>query len=270
MHANRTVFSLAGLRVGACAALLLAGAAARAQAEAADEPAAVPYRPSVSTPAALSAPGWLEIEAGLLHEHAGGGERRNSLPVTLKLAFTPDWGVRVGADAWVSRKDEAGRDSGYGDTAVVLKRRFAVDESQAFGLEAGAVLPSARRGLGSGSGKADYGLNAIYSADFGGAWHTDLNLAGTRLGAIDAGAGRTQWLGAASLSRALGERWGVVGEISGTRQRGAENSSQLLMAASYNVSKRLVLDAGAARSLRSGAPQWQAFTGFTWLAAPLF
>src|SRR5437016_3240382 len=31
---------------------------------AADEPAATPYRPSVSTPAALSEPGWLEGELG--------------------------------------------------------------------------------------------------------------------------------------------------------------------------------------------------------------
>ena len=163
------------------AALALCGAA-HAEGEA-DEPTAVPYRPSVSTPAALSAPGWLEVEAGLLHQHAGEGERRDSLPVTLKLAFTPDWGVRVGTDAWV-RSRAAGdgrRESGYGDTAIVLKRRFAVDEAQAFGLEAGAVLPTARRrDLGSGSGKADYGLNAIYSADFGDGWHTDINLAGTR------------------------------------------------------------------------------------------
>ena len=41
-----------------------------------DSPAAVPYRPSVSTPAALSAPGWLEVEAGFLHEHDGAPPRR--------------------------------------------------------------------------------------------------------------------------------------------------------------------------------------------------
>ena len=73
-----------------------------------------------------------------------------------------------------------------------------------------------------------------------------------------------------ALSTALDERWGVVGELSGTNQRGADSTRQLLVAASYNVSRRLVVDAGAARSIRSGAPTWSAFTGFTWLAARLF
>ena len=254
--------------VGAAFALLPALASAAAAEE---EPAAVPYRPSVSTPAALTAPGWLEIEAGFLYQHAAEGDRRESVPVTLKLAFTPDWGVRVGADAWVRQRDASGSSSsGYGDTGVVLKRHFAVDESSAFGLEAGAVFATARRGLGAGSGRTDLGLNAIYSADFASVWHTDLNLSATRLGNADAGSGRVQWLGAAAVSRSLGEQWGIVGEFSGTHQSGNENTRQLLVAASYNVSKRLVLDAGAARSLRSGAPAWSAFTGFTWLATRLF
>jgi hypothetical protein len=235
-----------------------------------DTPSVVPYRPSVSTPAALSAPGWIEVEAGLLHEHDGAGSRRDSVPLTVKLAFTPDWGVRVGADAWVRRRDESGdRASGAGDTAFILKRRFAVDDDSAFGLEGGVIAPTSRHGLGTGSGKPDWGLNAIYSADFG-AWHTDLNAVATRLGASEAESARTQLLGAASLSRSLDDHWGVVGEISGTHRRGADSTSQLLLAASYNVSKRLVLDAGAARSLRAGAPTWSAFTGFTWLAARIF
>jgi hypothetical protein len=257
----------AGARV--VVAMTIAITASAAGAASADEsPEAVPYRPSVSTPASLSAPGWLEVEAGYLHERHE-GERRRSVPLTLKLAFTPDWGIRVASDAWVQLRDESGRrESGNGDTSIIVKRRFAIDDASAFGLEGGPTLPSSRH-LGPGSGKPDWTLNSIYSADFG-AWHTDVNAALTRLGAVEVGAARTQVLGAASLSRSLDEHWGVVGEISGTSQRGADSSRQFLVAASYNVSKRLVLDAGAARSLRSGAPSWSAFTGFTWLARRIF
>jgi len=45
-------------------------------------------------------------------------------------------------------------------------------------LEAGATLPTGRRGISSG--KSDYSLNAIYSADIG-SYHTDLNLVSGRL-----------------------------------------------------------------------------------------
>jgi len=249
--------------------LLLLALAAAARADD-DEPRTTPYRPSVSTPAALSAPGWLEIEAGWQHDDLGGGARRDSIPLTFKIAFDENWGVRLGNEAWVRQRADDAKRSGFGDTALVVKRRFGIDDDQAFGLEAGVVVPTGKSGIGFGSGKPDYAVNAIWSADFGGVWHTDINLLASRLGQTDPGASRTQWLFAAALSRQLDDRWGLVGEFSGTRQGGAEDSRQLLVAASYNVSKRLTLDAGAAKSLRRGDSTWSAFAGLTWLAARLF
>lgn len=253
--------------IRALAATALACSAAASFAQAAAGPAVTPYRPSVSTPAALSAPGWLEVEAGLAREGGEPGARRDSLPYTLKLAFTEDWGIRVGGDALVSQRELAGgRTRGTGDTGVVLKRRFAIDDASAFGLEAGATFPTGRTGISSG--KTDVMVNGIHSADLG-AWHTDLNLALTRVGAVGADEGRGQLLWAASLSRAIDARWGAVVELAGTRQRGVESGAQLLGAVSYNVSPVLTLDAGAARSIRSGQRDWSIFTGFTWLAAKL-
>lgn len=233
-----------------------------------EQPSVTPYRPSVSTPAALSAPGWLEFETGVQHARGRDSERRDSVPYTLKLAFTPEWGVRIGGDAWVRQADETAQHlRGGGDSSIVLKRSFAINDISAFGLETGATLPVGRRGISSR--KSDYSLNAIYSADLGD-YHTDLNLVPTRIGAVDAGVSRAQMLWAASLSKALNERWGVVGEFSGTHQRGTDSTRQFLAAASYNVSKSLVLDAGFARSLRSGVPGSAAFTGLTMLVGRLF
>jgi hypothetical protein len=84
-----------------------------------------PYRPSVSTPAALSAPGWLEVEAGVQSSKAVDPVRRESLPYTLKLALTPDWGVRIGGDALVHQREADGSVlRGGGDTTIVLKHRL--------------------------------------------------------------------------------------------------------------------------------------------------
>jgi len=265
-------FTLHSASVAACSTITFIAATyaipAFAQAPTDDAPSVTPYRPSVSTPAALSAPGWVELEAGGQHARGAGSERRDSLPYTLKLAFTPDWGIRIGGDAWVRQTDDSGqRLTGGGDAGIVLKRRLAINETSAFGLEAGATLPVGKTGIGSG--KSDYSLNAIYSADLGD-YHTDLNLVSTRIGAVDAGVSRNQTLWAASLSRSLDEHWGIVGEFSGTSQHGTDSTSQFLMAASYNVSKSLALDAGFARSIRSGVSDQSVFAGLTVLVGRLF
>lgn len=263
-HARRLV---AGVASG-----LLAMTCAFADDSAADanDPAVVPYRPSVSTPAQLSAPGWVELEAGGLEARGPDrGASRASLPYTVKLAFTPDWGVRIGGDAWVRQRVGGASRAGAGDSGIVLKRRFALDDDHALGLEGGVVIPTGRSGLHAGSGQPDYGVNGIYSGDLG-PWHVDANLAATRLGAVEPGASRTQWLYALAVSHALGERLGIVGEVSGTRRSGADSARQVLAALSYAVAPRLVLDAGAARSLGGGTRVWQAFAGFTWTAWHLF
>ena len=234
----------------------------------ADAPNVVPYRPTVSTPAALSEPGYLDLELGWQRISGGSLARYDSTPYTLKLAFTPDWGVRIGGDGLARAVDVNGsRLSGFADTAVVLKRRFAVDGSSAFGLEGGVKLASGKRELGSGS--TDYALNGIYSADLA-AYHTDLNVSATRLGSVDPGQGRTQVLWAGALSHALDEHWGIVGEFSGTRRSGTASTAQFLAAVSYNVGPRMVLDAGASRGLNSAASDWSLFAGVTILLGKVF
>lgn len=233
---------------------------------AAEEPSVTPYRPSVSTPAALSAPGWLEIELGGQHSTGASPPSRSGVPYTLKLAFSPDWGVRVGGEAWVRQDDGNGsRIDGFGDTGIIVKRRFAVDDASAFGLEGGITAPTGRKGISAG--KPSETLNAIYSADIG-SYHTDLNINMTRLGAIDTGTGRVQTGWAAALSKSLTEQWGVVGEFSGTQQSKVPGTSQFLLAASYNVSKAATFDAGFARSTRDAT--WSYVAGVTFLAAKLF
>ncbi len=242
--------------------------AAHAQDQSGDAPSVTPYRPSVSTPAALSATGWLEVEFGGLHSHGAGSANQDSVPYTFKLAFSPDWGIRIGGNAFIRNTDPDGnRSSGFGDTVVVLKQRFSVDDASAFGIEAGANFPTAKSGLGGS--KTDYSVNGIYSADLA-SYHTDLNLILTRIGAIDPGSSRIQTTWAASLSRQLDARWGVVGELSGTRQSGAQHTAQFLIAGGYNASKSMALDFGVSRGLTSASPNWSFFSGITVLVSRLF
>jgi hypothetical protein len=226
-------------------------------AHAQEGPAITPYRPSVSTPAQLPAPGQLEFEFGALTGR-GIDPRTDSLPYQFKLAFDKEWGVLVGGDAFVQSSTAGQRARGVGDTSVVLKRAFIVDDSTAFGLELGAKLPTASSAIGSG--KSDWTVNGIYSRDFGDV-HMDANLNETRLGAPDPGAARMQTGVSASFSRPIDERWSATWEVSGTRNGGAPSTAQLLAAVGYMPNKRLAFDAGIARGLTPASAHWQLFTG---------
>lgn len=234
------------------------------------EPAATPYRPSVSSPAALPVPGWLDMEFGWQRIRGGDDRRRDSVPVAAKLAFNPDWGIVVGGEMQIRRADEGGATfTGGGDTTFLLKHRIATaDEGTAWGLAAGVKSPTAKDTIGSG--KRDTILNGIYSTDFAGGYHLDTNLTATRLGAWDSGEGRTQYGWAASVSRSLDDKWGIFVEPSGTRRRGAPSTSQLLAGASYNLSKRTVLDFAVAKGLNNAAPDWQLMFGATVLVGRLW
>jgi hypothetical protein len=219
--------------------------------------AVTPYRPSVSSPAQLPVPGQLEFEGGVLGTR--GGERRDSLPVLFKLAFSEQWGVLAGGDAYVSAPgSDGGRVRGIGDTNLILKRAFIVDSATAFGLELNAKVPSAKSGIGSG--KADYGLNAIVSRDFGQV-HMDANANLTRQGAREAGTGLVETGLAASFSTEVAEHWGATAELSGTHREHADHTAQLLLAVTYSPTKQLTFDAGFAHGLNAASPDWSLFTG---------
>ncbi|MGK5081529.1 transporter [Janthinobacterium sp. HLX7-2] len=232
-------------------------------AQAQEDDAVLPYRPSVASPAQLPVPGQLEFEAGGLLSKTG-ESRRASLPYTFKLAFTPEWGLLLEGEGYVHTRDELGRrETGVGDTTVVLKRAFLLDSATALGLELGWKVPTAKDAIGSG--KSDLSINGIFSRDLG-AVHMDANLNATRLGASEPGTGSVQMGWAASFSTPVSARWGATAEVSGARLRGAAATAQLLLAATYNPTPRLAIDVGMARGLTGASPDWSLFSG---LVVPL-
>jgi hypothetical protein len=243
------------------------GLLALARLAGAQEAAATPYRPTLSNPAELSAPGWLEVEMGVARSKGGENRWQNNRPYTLKYAFSEDFGVMLSGDLHVRQVDLTGeKTAGQGDRTLVFKQRFGASEDQAFGLEWGAKLATAASGIGSG--KADYVVNGIYSIDVA-AVRIDANLGATRLGLQEKGLGRSQYNWSAAVSKEVMPKWTVAGELSGTARQGKNGASQFLAAASYAVNKQLVLDAGTAAGISRMAPDWSVFAGLTWLVKAL-
>lgn len=253
------------LAVSAC--MLLAPLNALAADE---EPAATPYRPSVAGGAYMSLPGWLDLEFGAQRLGGSDSDRRDSLPYLLKLALSENWGVLLGGEAQIRLAPAGGNVvRSVGDTVATLKCRLPYEgDDKAFGVEASVKRPTAKDGLGSG--KTDYGLKGIYSANLDSGFHLDVNLGASRLGAVDAGQSRTLLAWAAAVAHPVGNAWSLVLDLSGTRQRGSASTSQLLGAASYSLSKRVVLDAGMAFGLNNASPKWTLFTGVTVLLGQIF
>lgn len=244
----------------AMTALFLTGGSPDAQAQE-NNPAVVPYRPSVASPAELPAPGWPELEAGMQWAQGGGSARSQSSPVTFKLAWNESWATLIGTDIhdWQKAPDGSTAHSG-GDTSLTLKYKLPVSDQLALGAQLGATLPTGRPPIGAG--KSSWGVTGIASFDYPGI-HVDLNAGGQRLGAVDSGQGRWQGAWAIAASHPLNERLGITGEVSGIAQRGTSAQSQGLAALNYNVSPALVLDVGVAVGFSRAAPDWQVMAGMT-------
>lgn len=226
-----------------------------------DGPSVTPYRPTVSNPAELSEPGWLEMEAGWNKTKGGDNAWRESLPYLFKYAFTPDFGVMLGGDAAVSQTDLDGNLlSGAGDTTLMLKNKWSLggEDGPALGLEYGFKSPTAKTGLGNG--KTDCIVNGIYSTEADGNT-VDLNLNLTRLGEALPGESRHQWGWATAVSRALNEKWGVAAELSGNWRKGVAPINQFLASASYVLNRRVVFDVGAATGISQSSQSWGLIAG---------
>lgn len=221
-----------------------------------------PYRPTVSNSAALSEPGWVELEAGMASRHDRDGARQTSLPYLVKLAFTPDFGMLLGGDAYVSRTANGTRTSGTGDTTLMFKHRLVLDSASALGYEYGFKSPTAKRGLGSG--KSDLLLNGIYSRDISG--HAlDINLNVTKVGDALPGESAWQYGWSGTVFRPVNDKWGAMAELSGTQRSGGASQSQWLVAASYEWSARLVLDAGLSAGIGAASHRVALFAGMSML-----
>ncbi|MCE5233721.1 MAG: hypothetical protein ABFC67_12195 [Mizugakiibacter sp.] len=243
--------------------------AAWAQAAAPDvqPPTVTPYRPTLSDPAGLPVPGWLEGEFGglrVLHED---GSRSDTVPFLLKYAFDEDHGVLFGGDAFDREVDAAGpHGGGMGDTYLEWKQRLPMREGLAFGYEIGPVLPTSAQGVGLD--KPAWLLNGILSSGVG-ALHLDINVGATRYATRSPGASRWQSGWAAAMSWPLGDRFGGAIELSGNNRRGIGHAHQMLGTANFMASRRLVWDAGLAYGLDRRTHDLGLFAGGTVLLGRL-
>ncbi|HXC16458.1 MAG TPA: hypothetical protein VNV60_03350 [Holophagaceae bacterium] len=235
---------------------------------AAQDPDAItvnPNRPTFATPARTTQAGVLELEAGLQRSLFRDGSRSDFEPFLLKLGQDARFEWRLGWNGYLTQTAPDGsRAQGFSDPTFGFQWHPMDQDKLGFDGAVGVFhkFATANAAQGLGSGRADDTLILLASKDAG-PIHVDVNLLHGWIGQPEGGrAGQTS--GTVSLSWQLSGSWGMGTEIYTVGPLpGLARDTALLTYASYQLSPRVVFDAGFDRGLSDGAPRWNLFCGVT-------
>ena len=247
-----------------------------------DVPAADPARPTVTNPAHIPPPGYLQFEQGFLQaNHSQGVDSQTSIVQTTKLALNHYVMVQV-ADQPFAHTAQPPSTNDTGDLIAGAQVLFN-DREEGHDNKPTIALSYNRR-MRSGTspnldiGGFSQGITLLASGtNFG--IHYDTNYLVNEQDASGTGARdahRAQYGQTLSLTRQINtpfsisaELWHFTQPTVFTTRDGAPiaraNAVGLLFAGGYTVRPNLVLDAGFERGLTSTSTAWQGFAGFTYL-----
>jgi len=230
-----------------------------------DAPSANPGRPTVSTPATLTPPGYFQFETGMFGAWTSPGlDSQTNLNEVVKFSLTQRLELLAGFEpvahsrvGHFARNDAGG--ISVGAQAVIFPGegvKPTISASYFHGVYDG-TSPDLDVGSSTNS------VLLLASADVKG-FHYDANLFLNEV--VSSPARRSQTGQSLSISHPLNARFGLSGEIwHFTQPFLRSNAIGNLWAVNYNATRDLVFDAGFNRGLTSTSAQWEIFAGFTYL-----
>ena len=267
---------LIALAIGALAAAFCATSIAQAQtapaaaAQTASQTAppgqitAVPNRPTFATTAESVQRGVLEIEYGF-----EGGDGHQDVNGLVKFGLFKNLELRFANNPF--QRDDAV--AGTGDSGAGFKWRIYPQRGLVPTISAlyAATIATANHGLGAQA--AGHSAQLLLSKDFG-RHHFDFNEGVQFVGRPQPGASgyNRNYFTALSWSHPLRDNWSLDAEIAGFSRTNASTPATMtiLLAPAYNVSPRLVLDAGVYVAAYGNLPRVTFFCGVTYSIADLY
>lgn len=239
-----------------------------------DKPTVNPYRPTVTDPASLTFPGFLEMEVGGAPSHGGEQARRAfSTPIVLKLTAPSkrlEYHVFLGGYSQQTSPDGAHL-SGRGDVTPGLQYLLLAQSPHTYDIAARVEykIPTAKQGIGTG--KTDYDLLLLASKDYNKTLHGDFNLGVYQQGRMSGQGFATQYLASGVLNTKLSKTLTLQDELygySGNSEGGTIVST--LHAIGYQPSRVLAFDAGVDIGISHAAPRYTLLFGSTFFVGHLF
>lgn len=221
-----------------------------------------PQRPTFSQNTSTTAPGSMELEAGVAVDP---GDYLDS-PVTLKYGISEDTELFGSMAPYVWEDFEGANGEGIGDLYLGVRQRF-IDlgaEEQSFAYQLKTKIPTAPEEQGIGSGQMDFFAAGIMDYPLEKIWLTTFY----QLGIIGEPAGDDDpdlEHGLAFASNfAIDDSLGAYGEIAGvfTPERDSEQIFTTL-GVTYPLTEGIVVDAGALIGLSRDAPDFEILLGIT-------
>ena len=238
---------------------------AAAQSEPPDEPEANPGRPTVSTPATLTAVGYLQFASGFLGaSHSPEFSSRYGFNEVMKISVAPRLELLASGEPIAHYTADGKTANSVAD--VFLGAQAVVSRGE--GATPTVAVSYFHRVYDGGAPEVDFGsptnsFLVLASADVKG-FHYDANALFNELSVGPVR--RAQFGQTLSISHPIFGKFSLSGEIWHFTQpflRG--NAIGNLWAVGYAARKNLVFDAGFNRGLTSTSTHWEAFVGFTYL-----
>jgi len=227
----------------------------------------VPSRPSVSNPAEFQKPGVLQLEYGYdANFRADDFRTMQRTPLALRFAISRRFLFEVDNDNLISQTTSDNvRETNVGDTQLGLQGVVIhqTPDRPALAFAYYIKLPSASVAKNLGTGRVDHSFIALVSKKIS-KTTVDFNaiylLAGRQNECGHASSGQA----ALALSRNVSEKFGVQGELSGQSRNDMQAGEVFALgAATYQVNRRAVFDAGMRAGLNAAAPRFGVFAGVT-------
>ena len=227
-------------------------------------PAVNAGRPTITDPAALTAPGWLEAELGV--QKNLDRDRNLGTPLLLKLTDRNQrLQYRLSTDGYVNLGDA--NTSGFGDTYAALQYLFTTQAQRGFDVAGRATVKIPTANASIGTGKFDYGLMLLASKDFTPNLHGDFNVGLSSLSRQGAVGTDTQFMATASFTIPLkGGHWAYTNElVYSSPLNGVRASLTTMHGLTYAVNRSDVYDVAMQWQLYGGGANWEVLFGRTFM-----